>query len=201
VRPSWASVAACLARLSRDAMASSGYGMAPWRGLRISFSAKRKWRQITPIATISAGTASLAIELNPAWTAKGQYWRIEKEPTASADGASAAAQRLRVMVRPRRDVGIPSGRMLAPLATVRALPTVSSRLTGQLQDPRGRWGNVALYQLPDQNALHNGTRAVRRKGTGWARSMGRRFVTGGAQDHTVVNAAQLVSGTHTSAHA
>ena len=30
----------------------------------------------------------------------------------------------RVVVRPRRDVGIPSGRRLAPLATVRALPTV-----------------------------------------------------------------------------
>ena len=87
--------ATCLARLCRDAMASSGYGMVLWRGLRISFSAERKWRQITPIATISAGTASLLIELNPAWTVKGQYWRIEKELTASADGAAAAAQRLR----------------------------------------------------------------------------------------------------------
>ena len=95
-------VAACLARLSRDAMASSGYGMVLWRGLRISFSAERKWRQITPIVTISAGAASLAIELNPAWTAKGQYWRIEKELTASADGASAAAQRLRAEIEDLR---------------------------------------------------------------------------------------------------
>jgi hypothetical protein len=66
-----------------------------WRGLHISFHAERQWRQITPIATISAGMANLRAELNPAWTAKGQHWRIEKEITATVGGAEGTAARLR----------------------------------------------------------------------------------------------------------
>ncbi len=88
-------VPATLARLAREAMASAAYGAVSWRGLHISFSAERKWRQITPVATISAGSASLPVELNAAWTVKGQHWRIEKEITSSADGAAAEAGRLR----------------------------------------------------------------------------------------------------------
>ena len=89
--------------------------------------------------------------------------------------------------------------MLAPLATVGAFPTVSSRLTGRFRIHGVRWGSVVLYQLPDQNALHNGTPAAPEgNGLGW--ECGAPVVTGGAQDRTVVNAAQLVSGTHTSLH-
>jgi hypothetical protein len=88
-------VPAILARLAREAMASAGYGAVSWRGLHISFSAERKWRQIIPVATISAASVSLPVELNAAWTVKGQHWRIEKEITSCAGGAAAAAGRLR----------------------------------------------------------------------------------------------------------
>jgi hypothetical protein len=88
-------VPASLARLARDAMASAGYGTVSWRGLHISFSAERKWQQIIPVATIRAGAASLPVELNAAWTVKGQPWRIEKEITSTASQTAAAAQRLR----------------------------------------------------------------------------------------------------------
>lgn len=89
-------VAVCLARLAREAMASAvSCGMVKWRGLHVSFSAGRKWRQIIPVATISAGSASLPVELNAVWTTKGQHWRIEKEIRSGAEGAAADAERLR----------------------------------------------------------------------------------------------------------
>ena len=88
-------VPASLARLARDAMASAGYGTVNWRGLHISFSAERKWKQIIPVATMRAGAASLPVELNAAWTVKGQHWRIEKEVTSIASETMSAAQRLR----------------------------------------------------------------------------------------------------------
>jgi hypothetical protein len=76
-------------------MASTGYGAVSWRGLHISFSADRQWRQVFPVATIRAGTASLPVELSAAWTTKGQHWRIEKELRSHADTAAADATRLR----------------------------------------------------------------------------------------------------------
>ncbi len=89
-------VAAHLARLAREAMASTGgaYETLTWRGLHIHFTAGRKWRQIIPVATISARYADLSVELNAAWTAKGQYWRIEKEIKTEIDGTAATAERL-----------------------------------------------------------------------------------------------------------
>ena len=69
--------------------------------------------------------------------------------------------------------------MLAPLATVGAFSTVRSRLTNQLRI-HGFEGNIAVYQLPGQNALHNETRAVRRKGPGVRAPV----VTGRAQGRT-----------------
>ena len=96
-------LASCLARLCREAMASTGYGAVRWRGLYINFSAEQKWRQITPVATIAADhTASVPVELNAAWTAKGQYWRIEKEITAFIAGAATAAERLRIEIEDLR---------------------------------------------------------------------------------------------------
>jgi len=83
-----------LGMLAEQALASAGYASATWRGLHISFSAERNWRQVLPVATISAATDSLAVELNPAWTAKGQHWRIERELTTRVDGAAAEAERL-----------------------------------------------------------------------------------------------------------
>ena len=96
-------LASCLARLCREAMASTGYGAVRWRGLYINFSAEQKWRQITPIATIAADhTASVPVELNAAWTAKGQYWRIEKEITAFIAGAATAAGTARMEIEDLR---------------------------------------------------------------------------------------------------
>jgi len=89
-------VAAHLARLTEEAMAPDpAYQSANWRGLRISFSAERGWRQATPVATISAGPAGVPVGLNAAWTAKGQHWRIEKEITTAIAGAAATAEVLR----------------------------------------------------------------------------------------------------------
>jgi N12 class adenine-specific DNA methylase len=92
-------VAAHLARLIREAIVpGTSYEEVTWRGLRIRFSAEREWRQVTPVATVSAGYAELPVTLNPAWTAKGQHWRIEKELTATVDGAAATAERLRAEI-------------------------------------------------------------------------------------------------------
>jgi hypothetical protein len=89
-------VAACLARLAREAIVpAAACASVSWRGLHISFSAQRQWRQVVLAATISAGYASLPVELSQAWTSKGQHWRIEKEITARIDGAAATARRLR----------------------------------------------------------------------------------------------------------
>ena len=88
-------VPAVLARLAREAMASTGYRAVSWRGLRISFSAERKWREIIPVATVWASSSTLPVELNASWTVKGQHWRIEKEITSCAEGAAAEAGRLR----------------------------------------------------------------------------------------------------------
>jgi N12 class adenine-specific DNA methylase len=84
-----------LGMLAGQALSSTGYGAVTWRGLRVSFSAERKWRQVVLAATISAVTDSLTVELNPAWAAKGQQWRIERELTARMEGAGAEAERLR----------------------------------------------------------------------------------------------------------
>ena len=85
-----------LARLTGEAMASeAAYPSVSWRGLRVSLRADRKWREITPVATISGRHADLTVELNPAWTGKGQHWRIEKEITTAIDGAAGTARRMR----------------------------------------------------------------------------------------------------------
>ena len=89
------SVPAHLARLMGQALTSACYESVTWRGLRISFTVERAWRQIVPVATICAYPAELRAELNPAWTVKGQHWRIEKELNARIDGAVAEAERLR----------------------------------------------------------------------------------------------------------
>ena len=88
-------VPAYLARLARQAMAATGYGAAGWRGLDVSFSAERKWRQAIPVAMITASYDSLPVELSAAWTTKGQHWRIEKEIRSCVDRAAAAAEQLR----------------------------------------------------------------------------------------------------------
>ncbi len=86
-------VAGYLARLTSETMAfAGGYSSLSWRGLHISVRADRKWRAITPVATVSAGAADLTVELNPAWTAKGQHWRIEKEIRTAVDGAAGTAR-------------------------------------------------------------------------------------------------------------
>jgi hypothetical protein len=92
-------VTAHLARLIRAAMVPGDSNEeVTWRGLRVRFSAERAWRQVTPVATVSAGYADLPVTLNAAWTAKGQHWRIEKEITAAVDSAAVTAGRLRAEI-------------------------------------------------------------------------------------------------------
>ena len=89
-------VATRLAHLAQEAMASTGSNvMVTWRGLRITFSAQRGWRQIIPVAVVSAGAADLTVELNPAWTMKGQHWRVEKQIRSDIDDTAATAGQLR----------------------------------------------------------------------------------------------------------
>jgi N12 class adenine-specific DNA methylase len=89
-------VATHLAHLARDAMASTdSSAMVTWRGLRVTFSARRRWRQVNPVAVVSAGAADLSVELNPGWTMKGQHWRVEKQIRSDIDDTAAAAVRLR----------------------------------------------------------------------------------------------------------
>jgi N12 class adenine-specific DNA methylase len=89
-------VAQHLAHLARDAMASTGpLEAASWQGLGVTFSARRGWRQIIPVARVSAGARYLTVELNPAWTTKGQHWRIEKQIRSDVGDAAAASVRLR----------------------------------------------------------------------------------------------------------
>ena len=88
-----------LARQVVNAMASTGtYAAVSWRGLRIGFDAERHWRDIKPFATIRAGGACLTAGLNPAWTAKGQHWRIEKESQSAVADAGRISRRLRAEV-------------------------------------------------------------------------------------------------------
>jgi N12 class adenine-specific DNA methylase len=88
-------VPARLAHLTSQALSSACYQTITWRGVRVSVAAERQWRQITAVATISAGSARLTADLNPAWTMKGQHWRIEKELTTQILGATAEAEQLR----------------------------------------------------------------------------------------------------------
>jgi N12 class adenine-specific DNA methylase len=131
-------VPACLARLAREAMASAAsYEMVIWRGLRISFSAERKWRQIIPVATISAGSASLPVELSAAWTTKGQHWRIEKEIKSCAEGAGAAAERLRHEIQDLRQRAADATRRVGePFPQAAELETARARRDDLEQDIR-----------------------------------------------------------------
>jgi hypothetical protein len=81
---------------------ATAYGTLTWRGLRISFSAEGSWRRAVPVAAISAGSASLPVKLNEAWTTKGQHWRIEKEIRSHAGGVADAAERLRTEIQDLR---------------------------------------------------------------------------------------------------
>jgi N12 class adenine-specific DNA methylase len=95
-------VPARLAQLTGQALSSACYESVTWRGVRIRLAAERQWRQITAVATISAGSARLTVNLNPAWTMKGQHWRIEKELTTRILGATAEAERLRADIEDLR---------------------------------------------------------------------------------------------------
>jgi N12 class adenine-specific DNA methylase len=88
-------VATYLGELAGQAVAGEGFGLATWRGLRVTFSAERSWRQLLPVANVSAGLADLRVEFNPAWLQKGQHWRIEKELAERINGAAAQAGKLR----------------------------------------------------------------------------------------------------------
>ncbi len=90
-----ADVPGYLGKLAGQAIGSNGYGTAIWRGVRVDFSARRSWRQVVLVATISAGLSDLPVEFNLAWVQKGQHWRIEKEITDHIDCAAAHAGRLR----------------------------------------------------------------------------------------------------------
>jgi hypothetical protein len=87
--------------------------------------------------------------------------------TASARGRASSRFILRVTVCPARDAGIPSRRVLAPLATVRALPTVSSRGTEQFRIHRFDGVPSRCISCRSERSTQRDARAVRRPGTGW----------------------------------
>ncbi len=92
-------VAGHLAQLVTETLIPAGsYPVAYWQDLRITFTATKQWREVRPHATIWAGRASLTVDLNAAWTAKGQHWRIEREITSAVTSASAAAGKLRAEI-------------------------------------------------------------------------------------------------------
>jgi N12 class adenine-specific DNA methylase len=95
-------VAARLAGLASDSMTSAAYGTLTCRGLQVSFSAERSWRQAVPIATIWTGSASLPVQLSQSWLAKGQHWRIEKEIRSRAGAVAEAAEQLRAEIQDLR---------------------------------------------------------------------------------------------------
>ncbi len=88
-------VATELAHLVGQAVDGTGYPAARWRGLLISFTAERRWRELAATATISIGGSALTADLNPAWTAKGQQWRIEKTIKDVIEEAQHHAARMR----------------------------------------------------------------------------------------------------------
>jgi N12 class adenine-specific DNA methylase len=83
-----ADVPAHLAGLVNQATTSK-YGVETlhWRGLRIAFSSEKTWRELVPVAMVSAGYRDLKVDLKQSWTASGQHWRIGKEIAGCIDGA------------------------------------------------------------------------------------------------------------------
>jgi N12 class adenine-specific DNA methylase len=121
-------VAGRLADLTSQALSSACYETVTWRGVRISVAAERQWRQITAVATITAGLATLKVNLNPAWTTKGQHWRIEKEITARVLGAAAEAERLRADIEDlRQRVTDATRRMAEPFPHAAELEAARAR--------------------------------------------------------------------------
>jgi N12 class adenine-specific DNA methylase len=117
-----------LAHLVSQALSSTCYQTVTWRGLRISVAAERQWRQITPVATIAAGGARLTVDLSPAWTMKGQHWRIEKELTTRILGTAAEADRLRADIDDlRQRVADASKRIAEPFPQAAELEAARSR--------------------------------------------------------------------------
>jgi N12 class adenine-specific DNA methylase len=91
-----ADVPAHLAGLVDQAITSRyGVEVVHWRGLRIAFSSQKTWRELVPVATVSAGYRDLTVDLKQSWTASGQHWRIVKEITACIDGAPDRSRALR----------------------------------------------------------------------------------------------------------
>jgi N12 class adenine-specific DNA methylase len=131
-------VAGHLARLTGEAMAPEPlYRPANWRGLQIRFAAERSWRQAIPVATISAGPASVPVQLNAAWTAKGQHWRIEKEITTAITGAGATADALRGEVRDLRQRAADATRRISePFPQAAELEAARARRDAIEQDIR-----------------------------------------------------------------
>jgi len=131
-------VATHLARLAEDAMAPDAtYLAVSWRGLHVSFTAERSWREATPVATISAGHASMRVELSAAWTAKGQHWRIEKEIRSAIAGAGAAAGRLRGQIADlRQRIGDATRRIGEPFPQAAKLEAARTRRDAIEQDIR-----------------------------------------------------------------
>ena len=121
-------VAGHLAQLAGQALSSACYQSVGWRGLRISFGTERQWRQITAVATISAGGASLTVDLNPAWTMKGQHWRIEKELTTRILSAATEAGHLRTDIEDlRQRVADATKRIAEPFPQAAELEAARSR--------------------------------------------------------------------------
>jgi len=126
-----------LGALVGRALASSGYAAVTWRRLRITFSVERSWRQVVPVVTVAAGLDSLTVEFNPAWAAKGQHWRIERELTARIDGAATEAARLRADITDlRQRVADATTRINEPFPQAAELEAARARRDGIEQQIR-----------------------------------------------------------------
>jgi hypothetical protein len=101
---------------------------ATWRGLRISFSKTGIWREASPAATITAGTASLTVGLSPVWVSKGQHWRIEKEIRAAIDDAEVTARQARAEIADlRKRIADANTRIGEPFAHTAELEAARAR--------------------------------------------------------------------------
>ena len=115
---------------------------------------------------------------------RGDAHRAARRPPRRV-GAQAPRFIPRVMVCPARDAGIPSRRVLAPLAAVCALPTVSSRGTEQFRIHRFDGVPSRCISCRSERSTQRVARAVRRRERAGAGNVGRQSVTGRAQDRTV----------------
>jgi hypothetical protein len=96
-------VSGVVAAAARQAMTGQGMSVrcGSWRGLPVQAVAVRRWREWALCTRISAGAASVDVELGDKWLQKGQEWRIGDALRTAVDAAPerAVAMRERALAR------------------------------------------------------------------------------------------------------